>query len=345
MALLKLGFVIGGQSSEHEISLLSYRTVYESMHRGKYDIQLFGIDKKGIWRSLLPDFQGKTVPEDAEECSVEKLRVCDVLFPLLHGPFGEDGTVQGLFVCLNIPFVGAGILGSALGMDKDVMKRLLAQGGIPHAKFLVYTRDRLPKNFQEIAHILGAPFFVKPANLGSSIGISKIKEESAFHSAVEEACCYDEKILFEEAIIGRELNIGIIGNRDLKVSIPCEIISKKEVYDYEAKYFDPAAAERIYPAPLTGEEKATVEALACKTYRCLCCRGYARVDLFLDRRGRVLVNEINTIPGMTRCSPFPLMWEKTGLPFADLIDTLIALALEKLDSPDARYRLPLHTAR
>lgn len=254
----------------------------------------------------------------------------DVVFPILHGPFGEDGTVQGLLKLANIPFVGAGVLGSAVGMDKDVMKRLLRDAGIPIARFIVlnkYSADEVA--FDDAREQLGRPLFIKPANLGSSVGIHKVRDREEFDRAVRDAFKYDNKVLIEECIIGREIECSVLGNDQPVASVLGEILPSHEFYSYEAKYLDENGAVLEIPAKLPPEISERIRQTAIKTFSVLCCEGMARVDFFLRNGEEIIVNEINTIPGFTRISMYPKLWEASGLPYGELIDRLIGLAIEK----------------
>lgn len=350
---LRVAILFGGKSAEHEISLLSAKTIVEAMDRKKYQVILIGIDKKGQWylneasRSLLraggPKLvqspkasdpvalaPGKKTKQLVSLSSRRTLGPVDVVFPVLHGPFGEDGTVQGLLKLANVPFVGAGVLGSAVGMDKDVMKRLLRDAGIRTARFLVWHRSSAgAMEFEEVARQLGAPFFVKPANLGSSVGISKVKDRNQFEQALKEAFQYDPKILLEESIHGREIECSVLGNDHPIASVPGEIIPRHEFYSYEAKYLDENGAAFEIPAKLPGPMVKEIQDLALKTFKALCCEGMARVDFFLRDDREVIVNEINTIPGFTKISMYPKLWEASGISYPELIDRLIRLALER----------------
>jgi D-alanine-D-alanine ligase len=258
------------------------------------------------------------------------LGAIDVVFPVLHGPFGEDGTVQGLFKLANIPFVGAGVLGSAIGMDKDVMKRLLRDAKIPIAKFLVFERpDQNTISFTKVRKALGLPVFVKPANLGSSVGISKVNKKNQFADAVRLAFRYDNKIIIEEGIDGREIECSVLGNEKPVASLPGEIVVQHDFYSYHAKYLDDQGARLEIPARLPKNIVKKIQQTAVQAYRVLCCEGMARVDFFLRPNGQVLVNEINTIPGFTKISMYPKMWDASGLSYSRLIDRLITLALER----------------
>jgi len=256
----------------------------------------------------------------------------DVIFPVLHGPFGEDGTVQGLLKLANIAFVGAGVLGSAIGMDKDVMKRHLRDARIPIARFLVMNRYSSKEiDFDDARDQLGLPLFVKPANLGSSVGIHKVKDREEFERAVRDALNYDNKILIEECIRGREIECSVLGNEDPIASVPGEILPRHEFYSYEAKYLDENGAALEIPAKLPPATSERIRQLAIKTFSVLCCEGMARVDFFLRNDGEIIVNEINTIPGFTRISMYPKLWEATGISYSELIDKLIELAIERFE--------------
>lgn len=350
---LRVAVVFGGRSGEHEVSLQSAKNVIEAMDKRKYDVLPIGIDKQGRWhlsnrsRFLLNagDPERVRLGETKREMALqpggtenlfivpEEKRAAgkiDVVFPVLHGPCGEDGTVQGLFRLANVPFVGAGVLGSAVGMDKDVMKRLLREAGIPTPKFLVF-RKPAEARFGIIRRELGLPVFVKPANLGSSIGVSKVRTEGEFRKGVREAFQYDRKVLVEEAITGREIECAVLGNDRPIASVPGEIIphSKYGFYSYEAKYLDENGALLRIPAELPKAVVKKAKALAVKTFKVLNCEGMGRVDMFFTKNGKLLVNEINTIPGFTKISMYPKLWEVSGIPYPKLIDCLIRLALER----------------
>jgi D-alanine-D-alanine ligase len=349
---IRVGILFGGQSAEHEISLLSARNVLEALDRHKYEAVLIGIDREGRWHlgersALMLEAGAKALPHFAAggkelvllpggkaelmrldgEAPAEAL---DVVFPVLHGPFGEDGTVQGLLKLSGVPFVGAGVLGSAVGMDKDVMKRLLNQAGISTARFLVFHDcEGAGPDFLKVTAALGLPVFVKPANLGSSVGIHKVIDKKSFERAVDDAFRYDRKILVEEAVRGRELECAVLGNERPEASLPGEVIPKHEFYSYEAKYLDENGAAFEIPARLDEAATRRIQEMAVAAFKALCCEGMARVDFFLRPDGALLVNEINTIPGFTRISMYPRMWEASGLPMTELVDRLIQLALER----------------
>lgn len=346
---LRVAILFGGRSAEHEISLISARNIVAAMDKSKYEVIAIGIDNQGRWSydkdaRLLRDHQKRVMPFDdarltailpgAKRSSLIPLGGgslgVDVVFPVLHGPFGEDGTVQGLLKLANLPFVGASVLGSAIGMDKDVMKRLLRDASIPVGRFHAYDRSTADRiQFSRIKKTLGQPLFVKPANLGSSVGISKVASSPELEAAVKKAFRFDNKILIEEFIEGREIECSVLGNDDPIASLPGEIVTGHNFYSYEAKYIDDQGSRLEIPAKLPGATVKSVREIAITTYKTLCCEGMARVDFFLKNDGQVLVNEINTIPGFTQISMYPKMWEASGIPYPKLIDRLIQLALQR----------------
>ena len=353
---IRVGILFGGKSAEHEVSLQSAKNIVEAIDKSKYEAVLIGIDKTGRWylndasRFLLNADNPKLIKLNKSSDSVallpggsdkqelvsisssESRGPVDVVFPILHGTFGEDGTVQGLLKLANVPFVGAGVLGSAVGMDKDVMKRLLRDAGVPTAKFLTVHKAASDKvDFEQVKKQLGLPLFVKPANLGSSVGIHKVRSRSELAAAVQDAFQYDSKILIEEAIKGREIECAVLGNENPIASLPGEIIPQHEFYSYEAKYIDENGAVLEAPAKLPEETVKRVQELAVRTFQALCCEGMARVDFFLKENGELLVNELNTIPGFTKISMYPKLWEISGIPYSELIDRLIQLAVERFE--------------
>jgi len=337
---IRVAILFGGKSAEHEVSIASAKNVYQSLDRNEYDVSLIGIDLHGSWHTLpekylLESSLTKKSPsleavEDKTEGNspLEIIQRVDVVFPVLHGTYGEDGYMQGFLETLNIPYVGSGVTGSAIGMDKDVTKRLLRDAGLPIADFMVVRKGEKIA-FSDIETKLGLPFFVKPANLGSSVGISKVKDEKMFKEAIEEAFSYDTKIIIEQYIQGREIECAVLGNENPQASIPGEVIVHHEFYDYEAKYLDEKGSSLHIPANLSSEEVAKIQELAVKTFRVLCLDGMARIDFFLKEDGNVFVNEANTIPGFTSHSMYPKLWEASGIDYTTLIDKLINLALTK----------------
>ncbi len=362
MKKITVALLFGGKSGEHEVSLNSAASVLAAMDRNKYNVILIGITKEGQWRSdpgflegkfpkilqegpsvLLPTesaASGQLIQFDAATHRVGRQTRIDVVFPVLHGPFGEDGAIQGLLEMANVPYVGAGVLGSAVAMDKDVMKRLFQQGGLPTAPFLAYKRnhwiEQQQKVEQEVARRLGYPCFVKPANLGSSIGISKVERVEQLSDALALAGEFDDKVIVEKALDAREIECSVLGNANPQASLPGEIIPRSGFYDYQAKYLDDSA-QLIVPAPLRPEQVEKIQELALRSFQVLECQGMARVDFFLEKETEDLyVNEINTIPGFTPISMYPKLWEASGMAYSELIDRLIELAMERHRQRQAR---------
>ena len=347
---LRVAILFGGKSAEHEISLISARNIVAAMDPNKYEVVAIAIDKQGRWhldpgarllrgkspshvefphaRNALAVLPGESPTPMVRWKTGVGLGALDVVFPIVHGPFGEDGTVQGLLKLAHLPFVGAGVTGSAVGMDKDVMKRLLRDAGVPIGKFLAFNRsDKI--NFAQVRKALGLPLFVKPANMGSSVGIGKVLKPGQFATAVTEAFRYDNKIVIEEFIKGREVECSVLGNHRPIVSLPGEIIVSRDFYSYDAKYIDDQGARLEIPARLSKAMIKKVRAIALRAYQVLCCEGMGRVDFFIQSNGRVLVNEINTLPGFTEISMYPKMWQATGISYSKLIDRLIQLAIQR----------------
>ncbi|MDO8564368.1 MAG: D-alanine--D-alanine ligase [bacterium] len=349
---IRVGVIFGGKSTEHEVSLQSAKNVVAALDTEKYEPVLIGIDKEGKWHKssgaeyLLNSENPKLIALNkraAQEVGLTtgeksglivlksgETEALDVVFPVLHGPLGEDGTMQGLLKLLDVPFVGPGVLGSAIGMDKDVQKRLLQAAGIPVAKFLTVRAEEKGKiTFAKVQKALSSPLFVKPANAGSSVGVQKVKKEGDFAAAVADAFKYDSKILIEEAIEGREIEVAVLGNENPIASVPGEIKPNHEFYSYEAKYIDENGAVCEIPAKLSPQMVKKVQETALAAFKVLECEGMSRVDTFVTKDGQVIVNEINTIPGFTKISMYPKMWAASGISYAELIDRLIELALER----------------
>nr|AIA12992.1 D-alanine--D-alanine ligase [uncultured bacterium] len=363
MAKLKVGILFGGKSGEHEVSIVSALSIYQALDKSKYDPTLIGIDKTGRWLlpdqsrilaerqnarliklnkehqtvSLLPfDTDKNLVPvvEDAVPTAQRGLHF-DVILPILHGTYGEDGTVQGLLELANLPYIGSGVLGSAVSMDKETAKRLLRDAGIPVVPFMTVHRNDFKKQaaniLAEAKRRFGLPYFVKPANMGSSVGVNKVKTEAEALAKFEDALLYDTKVLVEQAIDARELEVSVLGNHDPQASIVGEIIPNHEFYTYEAKYLDENGADLAIPArDLSAATTKRVQEVAIAGFRALECAGLARVDFFLDRKtSEIYLNEVNTIPGFTQISMYPKLWAASGLPYPQLLDRLIELALER----------------
>jgi len=353
MNKIKVAILCGGKSAEHEVSLQSALNIYKAIDKNKYEPVLIGISKSGQWylgnneQFILNVNSSKNIAlnQNGDEVVLipgsggrlfnitrpQKELKIDVVFPILHGPFGEDGTVQGLLKLAEVPFVGAGVLGSAVGMDKVIMKRLLYEAKINIAKFLVVNSTDEKPSFKKVSEELGSPFFVKPANMGSSVGVSKVENEKQYYESLEKAFQYDLKVLIEEYIDGREIECSVLGFESIAASIPGEIKPQHEFYSYEAKYIDEDGAILDIPAQISKEKVLEVQALAVRVFEILFCEGLGRVDFFLKRNGDLLVNEINTLPGFTKISMYPKLWEASGLAYTQLIDRLIELAITRFN--------------
>lgn len=361
---ITVAILFGGRSAEHEVSLQSAINVINAIDPGKYDPVLVGIDRAGRWyldeQSLPLLRSGEKLP--GENSGLFKLNSnneimlapkqgqarlvslankgptaeVDVIFPVLHGPYGEDGSVQGLARLANVACVGSGILGSAIGMDKDVAKRLLRADGIPVADFIAVRRNiDTAKAVTAIETQLGYPVFVKPANMGSSVGISKAGDRAQLEAALEEAFLYDVKVVAEETIEGREIECAVLGNENPRCSVPGEIITQDEFYSYSAKYVDEAATALAIPADVEPATAERLQSVALQAFTALEANGMARVDMFLTNDQKIYVNEINTIPGFTKISMYPKLWEASGISYTELIDTLITLAIDEFRARSA----------
>lgn len=346
MTRLRVGVLFGGMSGEHEVSLLSARSVIQAIDQEKYQIVPIGITKEGEWLTQgdpMNALVGRAEEDRRDEVGVGRTLTrastlpspfpqVDLMFPLIHGTFGEDGTVQGLLEMANVPYVGAGVLASALGMDKALMKMVFQQQGLPVPRFVVIRREELDRDRESIltkAGTLGYPLFVKPANGGSSVGISRVSSAQLLPGALELGFRYDRKLVLEEAIEGREIECSVLGNDDPQASILGEVVFDREFYDYEAKYLD-SRTRLVIPAVVEPGLVRRFQELARAAFRAIDCCGMARVDFFLQRSDSViLVNEINTIPGFTPVSMYPRLWEASGISFPELVDRLIQLGLEK----------------
>ncbi len=352
MVKLKIGLIFGGKSGEHEVSLISAHSIYNALNKKKYDIKLIGIDKKGNWHLGHPrnfwmnpgDAKIIKLNLDAPEITAinknkriylinlrngKNIAEIDIFFPITHGTFGEDGCLQGLLELLGVAYVGPGVLASAAGMDKDLMKRLLQEKGLNTARYLVF-KNREKCVLSKIASKLGWPVFVKPANLGSSVGISRARNAQELKKAVKTAFEYDNKIIIEEAIKGREIECSVLGNDSPIASLPGEIKLKPgHFYSYHAKYIDEFIATPTPRADLLKSQIKKIQETAIKVFKALNCEGMGRVDFFLTPKGKLYVNEINTLPGFTSISMYPKMFERSGIPYPELLDKLIQLGLER----------------
>lgn len=347
MNKINVGVIFGGRSAEHEVSLQSVQNVVEAIDVSKFDVYLFGISKAGKWQyyeSLalhnsenpktiaLDETMGLPLMIDLTNISCpfyfeNKHLPIDVVLPILHGPYGEDGTLQGLLKLINIPCVGSSVLGSAIGMDKEIMKRLLREAGLPIGEYLtIRSNNEMP--FAAVVEKLGPTLFIKPANMGSSVGVSKVTTEHEYKEALTEALRYDSKVLIERAVTGREIECAVLGNVLPQVSAIGEIALQKDFYSYNAKYIDEQGAVTIIPAEIDDISSESAKKLAVEVFKTLECRGLGRVDMFLLPDGGLLVNEINTLPGFTNISMYPKLWEEEGISYSQLISSLIAYALE-----------------
>ncbi|MBW3632223.1 MAG: D-alanine--D-alanine ligase [Chloroflexi bacterium] len=348
---VRVAVLFGGQSGEHDVSLRSAETVIGALDPDRYDVVPVGITREGRWLTGGDPFAALTatsplfalgdgttaesVPEVSAESAVPSLFAggIDVVFPVLHGPMGEDGTVQGLLELTGLPYVGAGVLGSALSMDKAMAKTILAQHGLPQAPWRLITRkewERDPDTCTEwVGEILGWPCFVKPANMGSSVGVVKAHDPSEFPAAMREACRFDRRIVIEKGVDAREMEVSVLGNDEPIASIVGEIVPCNEFYDYNAKYVD-ENSELLVPAPIDRGTMAEIQEMAIAAFHALDLAGMARVDFFMDRNtDQISINEVNTIPGFTAISMYPRLWHASGIPLDELVDRLVGLALER----------------
>lgn len=358
---LRIGVIFGGRSGEHEISLLSARSILAALNPEKYLITQIGITHQGAWLigdnvlealekqtiqslvpgAMLPDptRQGLFMIQPSQQGDILKhITDLDVIFPVLHGTFGEDGTIQGFLEMLDIAYVGAGVLGSSLGMDKAVFKDVMRANGVPVVDSMVVTRREIQNNMDSILkrgeNLASYPLFVKPVNLGSSVGITKCHNRSDLLEGLMEAARYDRRILIERGVNAREIEVSVLGNEDPKASIPGEIIPADEFYTYEAKYHNDRS-QLIIPAPLTDDQIREIQSIAIKAYLAVDCAGMARADFLVDKTtGEIFLNEINTIPGFTRISMYPKLWNASGLSYPELVDRLVELALERKHERD-----------
>ena len=335
---IRLVVLFGGQSAEHDISRVTARHVLAAADADRYNLEAIGITRDGTWVRCSADVATFGDAMELTDDVVDPFSVLTpgtVVFPLLHGPMGEDGTLQGLLELAGVPFVGSAVLGSSVSMDKVLAKHLAEAAGIPQTKWRGMHADELTGPsadavLDELADELGFPIFVKPANMGSSIGVSKVKERGELQAAIDAALRYDEWLVLEEGVDAREIEVAVLGHTTTpRASVPGEIVPGADFYDYNDKYSDGVAELRI-PAPLNDDEAEIVSSLACKVFRTYRAEGLARVDFFYEHPGRGwLFNEINTIPGFTPISMYPQMWQASGLPYRALIDELVQLAVER----------------
>jgi D-alanine-D-alanine ligase len=359
---LRIGILFGGRSGEHEVSLASAASVIRGLDPDKYEAVPIGITKEGHWligagaQKMLPEVLkgGQRVMMTADPTDAALVRLdgsgggqrLDVVFPVMHGTFGEDGTIQGLLDLAGLPFVGAGVLGSAIGMDKDVSKRLLQVAKIPVVPWIAVQRadwERHPKEVQiSVEKKFKYPVFVKPATLGSSVGMTKVHSRAELAAGLNLAAEFAMKILVERCMIAREIEVSVLGNHDPQASVPGEIVPHREFYDYTAKYLE-EGTQLLIPAKLKPVQVKKIQHYAVAAFRALELSGMARVDFFLEKKGgKIYLNEVNTIPGFTSISMYPKLWEATGIPFRELLDKLIALALEQhAEKARTKYQIEL----
>lgn len=360
MMKLNIGLIFGGQSGEHEVSLASSSSIYKFMDKEKYNIYTIGITKDGRWlyyEGIQENIQnGKWIEEARENVEINLIPVgnkeiglkfedgkivkLDVLFPVLHGPYGEDGTIQGLFEISGIPYVGCGVLASSVGMDKLICKKVFSQANLPQVEYTYTTKWEFNKNKDEeitkIESNLNYPIFVKPANLGSSVGISKANNREELINGIEEALKYDKRIVLEQGVNAKEIEVAVLGNEEVYASIPGEIVPAKEFYDYEDKYIN-GASKIIIPAPVDEDILGEIRKMAIEAFKSIDGSGLSRVDFFVEKNtNKIYINEINTMPGFTNISMYPKMWESTNLSYPKLIDKLIELAIENSKEKKSR---------
>lgn len=340
MSKQNLAIIFGGKSTEHEISILSAKSILKHLDRSGFNLSVIKIDTSGHWwlmdENNLDDNSGVPVTLIPGKPKTELISLkdgslittLDVAFPVLHGVFGEDGTIQGLFKMVDLAFVGCDVLSASSCMDKDVTKRLLRDSGINVAPYLIATNQHIP-SFEEVENELSMPVFIKPANLGSSVGVYKVSDKAGYDEKIKQALGYDHKVLIERLIIGKEVECSVLGNEEPKASLPGEIITNTDFYDFESKYVDSNASRTQIPASITEEQIDIVRETAVKAYQTMSCQGLARVDFFVTTDDEVMINEINTLPGFTNISMYPKMWEASGIGYSELLSLLIELAITK----------------
>ncbi len=364
----RIAVIFGGRSGEHEVSLTSAKSVLAVLDPQKYEVFEVGITHEGVWLTgaqarekleagqsegltpctILPDPSRPglyAIRKTPSRETLDLIAPLDVVFPVLHGTFGEDGTLQGLLELTDLAYVGAGVTGSSVGMDKGVFKDVMRAHGIPVVESILVLRSEIEKDMESVlrrAEALAAyPFFVKPANLGSSVGISKCASRADLMEGLQEAAAYDRRVLIERGVNAREIEVSVLGNDEPQASVPGEILPSREFYSYESKYVD-GTSGLLIPAPLLPETAEEIRRLAVAAYKAIDCAGMARVDFFLDKEsGQIWINEVNTIPGFTSISMYPKLWEASGLPYPALVDRLIELALERKrerDRTERRFR-------
>ncbi len=362
---LRIAVIFGGRSGEHEVSLMSANSVMAVLNPDKYQVFQVGITHDGSWltgndaleKMGRSDVQGLTLctilpdpsrpglyalRQEAGTFSLDLISLLDVVFPVLHGTFGEDGTVQGLLELSDLAYVGAGVTGSSVGMDKGVFKEVMRAISIPTVESTIVLRSEIEKNIHQVIQraekVADYPLFIKPANLGSSVGISKCNNRSDLGEGLMEAAAYDRRVLIERGLDAHEIEVSVLGNDTPEASVPGEVLPSREFYSYESKYVD-GTSSLLIPAPLPAETAQQIREMAVRAYSAIDCSGMARIDFFVEKgTGKIYLNEVNTIPGFTNISMYPKLWEASGLPYADLVDRLIELALERKADRDRTER-------
>ena len=343
MVRQRVAVIFGGRSGEHEVSIVSARSVMQALDPNRWEVVPFGVTRSGAW--LTPEqtlqslaaghtaFRGGGASLLSSTAALDALAGCDVAFPLVHGTYGEDGTMQGFLEMANLPYAGCGVAASAIGMDKALMKALFREAGIPMARYAVLRSWEAAANEDQargyVESTIGYPCYVKPANGGSSVGITRVRSREDLSGAFAAAFAYDDKAVIEEEVRGREIECSVLGNERPEASILGEIVPDRDFYDYESKYSSASATQLNIPAPLPAELAARVRDLAVRMYTVMGCEGYARVDFFVTAEGAVIANEINTIPGFTSISMYPKLWEASGLAYRDLLSRILELGLER----------------
>ncbi|KXZ38896.1 D-alanine-D-alanine ligase [Alkalithermobacter thermoalcaliphilus JW-YL-7 = DSM 7308] len=354
-----VALIFGGKSGEHEVSLSSACSIYNNIDKQKYNIYTIGITKQGDWMYYEGDSENikngnwvnlsnknakiNLIPTKDKKIGIEvedKFYEIDVFFPVIHGPYGEDGTIQGLFEISNIPYVGCSVLSSSIGMDKIMCKKIFKEGNLPQVEFAYTTEFEFKKDkekvISDIEKSIKYPMFVKPANLGSSVGISKVKTKDELEKAISEALKYDRRVIIEQGINAREIEVSVLGNDEVYASVAGEIIPAKEFYDYEAKYIS-ESSKLLIPASIDENLMEKVRDMAIKAFKMIDGCGLARVDFFIDKdTNEIYINEINTMPGFTKISMYPKLWEASGIKYKDLIDKLIDLAIERFNQKNSK---------
>ena len=359
--MIRLGVIFGGRSGEHEVSLMSATSVIKAINKEKFDLVFIGITKKGDWLlydgpvEKIEDGSWQAAAEAALAADPEKYALTvvgsggkslkdriDFALPILHGPYGEDGTIQGLFEMADIPYAGCGVLGSAAAMDKILAKQVFAKADLPTCRYLALFKEEISASLdrvtEKVEKFLPYPIFVKPANMGSSVGIGKARNKDELKSAIEEAAKYDRRLILEEGLNCREIETAVLGNYDPAAAAVGEILPSEEFYTYKAKYFDGGQTKLCIPADIPASVANEVRSVAVEAFKLLDCSGYARVDFFLEKgTNKVYLNEINTIPGFTKFSMFPLLWGEAGVPYPELVERIIELGFERYESRRAEH--------